>query len=268
MESGRTRKKLPVPPWRARIGIGRSCAVALPISARPLLWDRRTASLAQCHWSGRTRASINSLPNTPGRRTNRFRARPDCPGQHFSGLKLRGFGQTCRERAQKRNPATSSFGNRHLAVVESDRRQRRWAARHDVTNASRTQLMNLATLDWDAGLLEEFLIPRAVLPRIVASSEVYAKPERRRFWDIHRRHSRRPASRAGRQACFRPGGDGRDRIRREAMLLAVSLRRTHPVPSVLASPGRKQAWPTSAACWSPRMPAMDVPKSAGVRASP
>lgn len=40
----------------------------------------------------------------------------------------------------------------------------------DVTNASRTQLMNLATLDWDESLLSAFRIPRAVLPRIVSSS--------------------------------------------------------------------------------------------------
>ncbi len=43
----------------------------------------------------------------------------------------------------------------------------------DVTNASRTQLMNLATLDWDDSLLAAFGIPRSVLPRIVPSSEVY-----------------------------------------------------------------------------------------------
>ena len=43
----------------------------------------------------------------------------------------------------------------------------------DVTNASRTQLMNLQTLDWDDALLAVFNIPRAVLPRIVPSSDVY-----------------------------------------------------------------------------------------------
>jgi glycerol kinase len=42
----------------------------------------------------------------------------------------------------------------------------------DVTNASRTQLMNLATLQWEDELLRLFSIPRAVLPRIVSSSEV------------------------------------------------------------------------------------------------
>ena len=45
----------------------------------------------------------------------------------------------------------------------------------DCTNASRTQLMNLETLDWDGGLLEAFRIPRAMLPRIASSSEVYGK---------------------------------------------------------------------------------------------
>ena len=44
----------------------------------------------------------------------------------------------------------------------------------DVTNASRTLLMNLETLDWDDELLSIFDIPRAVLPTIKSSSEVYA----------------------------------------------------------------------------------------------
>ena len=35
----------------------------------------------------------------------------------------------------------------------------------DVTNASRTMLMNLETLDWDEELLSFFGIPRAMLPR-------------------------------------------------------------------------------------------------------
>ena len=43
----------------------------------------------------------------------------------------------------------------------------------DVTNASRTQLMNLATLAWDPALLSAFGIPRAVLPRIASSSEIH-----------------------------------------------------------------------------------------------
>jgi glycerol kinase len=40
----------------------------------------------------------------------------------------------------------------------------------DVTNASRTLLMDLATLDWDDELLGAFGVPRAMLPRILSSS--------------------------------------------------------------------------------------------------
>ena len=45
----------------------------------------------------------------------------------------------------------------------------------DVTNASRTMLMNLKTLDWDQELLNIFEIPREILPEIRSSSEVYGK---------------------------------------------------------------------------------------------
>ncbi|WP_243225366.1 glycerol kinase GlpK [Microbacterium sp. CIAB417] len=43
----------------------------------------------------------------------------------------------------------------------------------DVTNASRTLLMDLRTLDWDDELLAAFDIPRRMLPEIRSSSEVY-----------------------------------------------------------------------------------------------
>ncbi len=43
----------------------------------------------------------------------------------------------------------------------------------DVTNASRTLLMDLHTLDWDEGMLSVFDIPRKMLPEILPSSTVY-----------------------------------------------------------------------------------------------
>jgi glycerol kinase len=45
----------------------------------------------------------------------------------------------------------------------------------DVTNASRTLLMDLETLDWSPDLLEATGIPRAMLPRIRPSSAVYGE---------------------------------------------------------------------------------------------
>jgi glycerol kinase len=76
----------------------------------------------------------------------------------------------------------------------------------DVTNASRTQLFNLRTLDWDDELLQLFDVPRSVLPKIVSSSDVYGViktsaitgvPIAGMLGDQH-------AALVG-QTCFRPG---------------------------------------------------------------
>jgi glycerol kinase len=45
----------------------------------------------------------------------------------------------------------------------------------DVTNASRTQLMNLHTMQWDDEILAILDIPKQILPEIRSSSEVYAE---------------------------------------------------------------------------------------------
>src|SRR5580765_1259092 len=45
----------------------------------------------------------------------------------------------------------------------------------DVTNASRTMLMDLRTLDWDDEILKIMTIPRSMLPQVRSSSEVYGK---------------------------------------------------------------------------------------------
>lgn len=43
----------------------------------------------------------------------------------------------------------------------------------DVTNASRTMIYNIHTLEWDEDLLKLFDIPKAMLPKVVSSSEIY-----------------------------------------------------------------------------------------------
>jgi glycerol kinase len=47
----------------------------------------------------------------------------------------------------------------------------------DLSNASRTMLCNIHTLDWDEELLEIFDVPRSILPEIRSSSEVYGYAE-------------------------------------------------------------------------------------------
>ena len=43
----------------------------------------------------------------------------------------------------------------------------------DVTNASRTMLMNIETMSWDMTLCRYFNIPMHILPKIRSSSEIY-----------------------------------------------------------------------------------------------
>jgi len=45
----------------------------------------------------------------------------------------------------------------------------------DVSNASRTMLLNIHTLDWDDDLLKLFNIPKAILPEVKQSSEIYGE---------------------------------------------------------------------------------------------
>lgn len=103
---------------------------------------------------------------------DRFRAQTGLPlASYFSALKLRWLLDNVpgvRARAQA--------GDLAFGTVDS------WILWHltglhitDVTNASRTQLMDLATLEWDDGLLAAFGVPRALLPRIVPSSAVYGE---------------------------------------------------------------------------------------------
>ncbi len=47
----------------------------------------------------------------------------------------------------------------------------------DVSNASRTMLMNLETLAWDDEVLRLMGVPRAMLPRIASSSEIYGEAQ-------------------------------------------------------------------------------------------
>ena len=106
---------------------------------------------------------------------DRFRAKTGLPlSTYFSALKLRWILET-----QPGLRARAEGGELLFGTVDS------YLAWHltggpqggvhvtDVTNASRTQLMNLATLDWDGELLAAFEIPRAMLPQIRSSSEVY-----------------------------------------------------------------------------------------------
>ena len=77
----------------------------------------------------------------------------------------------------------------------------------DVSNASRTLLMNLRTLDWDDELLKILQVPRAMLPEVVPSSQVYGETAPSLFGKaipIAGMAGDQQAATFG-QACFEPG---------------------------------------------------------------
>ena len=103
---------------------------------------------------------------------DRFRAKTGLPlASYFSALKLRWLLDNVPGARTRAEAGDLLFGTIDSWIL--------WTltGQHitDVTNASRTQLMNLATLQWDDELLAAFGIPRAVLPSIVPSSMVYGQ---------------------------------------------------------------------------------------------
>jgi len=77
----------------------------------------------------------------------------------------------------------------------------------DVSNASRTLLFNLTTLDWDDELLRILNVPRAILPEVRASSEVYGQTDPQWFGGsipLAAACGDQQAATFG-QACFRSG---------------------------------------------------------------
>ncbi|MGV2384976.1 MAG UNVERIFIED_CONTAM: glycerol kinase GlpK [Thermobifida fusca] len=136
-----------------------------------VVWDRQTGQPVHhaIGWQDtRTDRLLRVLGGTEGQ--DRFRQRCGLPlATYFSGPKLRWLLDEIpglRERAQR---GEVLFGTMDTWLV--------WqlTGRHvtDVTNASRTMLMNLRTLDWDAETLDAMGIPAAMLPEIRSSAEVY-----------------------------------------------------------------------------------------------
>ena len=141
-----------------------------------VVWDRRTGKpyYNAIVWQDTRTADLCNMWAADGGQ-DRFRAHVGLPlATYFSGPKVRWILDNVpgvREAAEK---GDAIFGNIDTWVI--------WnltggtdGGVHvtDVSNASRTMLMNLATLDWDDEILGIMGVPRSMLPKIVASSAVY-----------------------------------------------------------------------------------------------
>ena len=136
-----------------------------------VLWDRATGepiANAIVWQDTRTDALCQALAGEVGQ--DRFRDRTGLPlATYFSGPKIRWLLDSIAGAREAAARGDILFGTIDSWLI--------WklTGRHvtDVTNASRTLLMNLVTLDWDEVLLEAVGVPRAMLPEIRSSAEVY-----------------------------------------------------------------------------------------------
>jgi len=90
---------------------------------------------------------------------------------YFSGTKIKWILDNVPGAREKANAGKLRFGTVDSWLVWQLTRGTVHVT--DVTNASRTMLFNIHTLEWDAELLELFGIPLSMMPAVKSSSEVY-----------------------------------------------------------------------------------------------
>ncbi len=103
---------------------------------------------------------------------DRFRARTGLPlATYFSGLKIRWILDNVHGARARAERGELLFGNIDSYLLWNLSGGANGGIHcTDVTNASRTQLMDLDTLDWDEELLALFQVPRTAMPQIRSSS--------------------------------------------------------------------------------------------------
>jgi len=121
----------------------------------------------------RTDTICNDLAKSGGQ--DRFRPKVGLPlATYFSGPKIKWILDNVAGVREKAEKGDVLFGNIDTWVIWNLTGGPKGGVHvTDVSNASRTMLMNLETLDWDPEILKIMGVPRAMLPAIKASSETY-----------------------------------------------------------------------------------------------
>jgi glycerol kinase len=138
-----------------------------------IVWERDTgqAVYRAINWQDtRTDGLVRQMASRPlGERTRELAGLP--LASYFSGPKLRWLLDNVAGLRDRAEAGELVFGTMDSWLL--------WqlTGRHltDVTNASRTLLMNLQTLDWDDELIDLIGIPKAMLPEIRSSAEIYGE---------------------------------------------------------------------------------------------
>ena len=161
----------------ARSGVSPSDVAAIGITNQretTIVWEKATgkpvynAIVWQCRRTAQTIDELNEkgLGKTITEKTGLV------PDAYFSGSKIKWILDNVEGAREKAEKGELLFGTVDTWLV--------WkltggkAHVTDYTNASRTMLFNVDTLDWDDELLEIFSIPKSMLPEVRSSGEVYA----------------------------------------------------------------------------------------------
>ncbi|WP_304236145.1 glycerol kinase GlpK [Jiulongibacter sediminis] len=143
-----------------------------------MVWNRKTGKpyYNAIVWQDtRVGKKVDELEKSIG--SDWFKERTGLPlATYFSGLKIQWILDNVKGVREDAEKGEAIFGNMDTYTV--------WhltggvdGGLHltDVTNASRTQLMDIKTIQWDKEILEKLNIPLAMLPEIMPSSKVYGK---------------------------------------------------------------------------------------------
>lgn len=140
-----------------------------------------------CAWNRKTMVPISKAIVWQCRRTADFCAELKNAGHeefvwektglvldpYFSGTKMRWILENVEGAKTKAEKGDLAFGTIDTFLL--NRMTMGQVHKTDVSNASRTLLMDLKTLDWNERLLEILGVPRSSLPEICSSSEIYGK---------------------------------------------------------------------------------------------
>ena len=143
-----------------------------------VVWERKTGRplMNAIVWQDmRVAGDVAQLSREQG--NDFFRNRTGLPlSTYFSSLKLRWILENIAGARRQAEAGELLFGNIDTFLLwKLTGGSTGGVHATDVTNASRTQLMNLKTLEWDEELLKMFAIPAAILPEIRASIEVHGR---------------------------------------------------------------------------------------------
>jgi glycerol kinase len=171
-----------------------------------IIWDRQTGEPIHNAIVWQDRRTSENCDRVRASHGDIIRAKTGLETDaYFSASKIKWLLDNIDSVREKAEAGDLAFGTVDTWLVSQLTGGRRHIT--DVSNASRTMLFDINTLEWDSELLSIFDIPRAILPEVLSSSEIYGEivhPEELRGIPIAGIAGDQQAALFG-QACFDRG---------------------------------------------------------------